>query len=160
MNKNVEKAMNQQIQEELFSSYIYLSMAAYFESLNLRGFAHWMRTQAEEEKEHAMKFFDHINERGGRVQLKAIDAPPIEFDSPLAAFRRAFEHEQKISGLIHDLYRLASEEADYPAYSLLQWFVDEQVEEEASTGTVVERLEMVGDNKVGLLMVDRELAQR
>jgi ferritin len=160
MNKNVEKAMNQQIQEELFSSYIYLSMAAYFESLNLRGFGHWMRSQAEEEKEHAMKFFDHINERGGRVQLKAIDAPPVEFDSPLAAFRRAFEHEQKITGLIHDLYRLATEEGDYPAYSLLQWFVDEQVEEEDSTSAVVERLEMVGDNKVGLLMVDRELAQR
>jgi ferritin len=160
MNKNVEKAMNQQIQEELFSSYIYLSMAAYFESLNLRGFAHWMRSQAGEEEEHAIKFFDHINERGGRVQLKAIDAPPFEFDSPLAAFRRAFEHEQKITGLIHDLYRLANEEGDYPAYSMLQWFVDEQVEEENSTGAVVDRLEMVGDNKVGLLMLDRELAQR
>jgi ferritin len=160
MNKAMQEAMNNQIQAELYSSYIYLSMAAYFESSNLPGFAHWMNLQAGEELEHAMKFFGHINERGGRVKLMAIDAPPVDFESPLAIFKMAYEHEKKVTGLIHDLYSLATKENDYPALSLLQWFVDEQVEEENSALTVVEHLEMVGDNKTGLLMLDRELGQR
>ena len=160
MNKAVQDAMNNQIQAELHSSYIYLSMTAYYESLNLGGFAHWMRVQSQEELAHAMKFFDHIHERGGRVKLTTIDAPPIEFEDPLTAFRMAFEHEQKITGLISDLYRLATDENDYGALSLLQWFVDEQVEEESNTGSVVEMLEKVGDNSMGLFMVDRQLAGR
>jgi ferritin len=160
LSKAVQDAMNEQIKNELYSAYIYLSMSAYYESLNLPGFAHWMRLQAQEEVEHAIKFFDHINDRGGRVELMAIDAPPIEFDSPLAAFKMAYEHEQKVTGMIHKLYKLAIQENDFPAQSMLQWFVDEQVEEEKSALEVVEQLEMVGEHKMGLFMVDRELGQR
>jgi ferritin len=160
INKTMQDAMNEQIQAELHSSYIYLSMAAYYESINLPGFAHWMRLQSQEELEHALKFFDHINERGGRVELLPIDAPPVEFDSPLAAFRMAYGHEQKVTALIHNLFKLATEQNDYPALSMLQWFVDEQVEEEQSALAVVEQLEMIGDHKMGLFVVDRELARR
>ena len=160
MNKAVQGAMNNQIQAELHSSYIYLSMAAYYESLNLAGFARWMRLQSQEELAHAMKLFDHIDERGGRVILTTIDAPPVDFEDPLTAFKMAFAHEQKITGLINDLYKLATDENDYAALSLLQWFVDEQIEEESSTGSVVEMLEKVGDNSMGLFMVDRQLAGR
>jgi ferritin len=135
-------------------------MSAYYESLNLPGFAHWMRLQAQEEVEHAIKFFEHINDRGGRVTLLAIDAPPVEFDSPLAAFKMAYTHEQQVTGMIHNLYKIAVEENDFPALSMLQWFVDEQVEEEKSALEVVEQLEMVGEHKMGLFMVDRELGRR
>ena len=160
INKAVQDAMNDQIQAELYSSYIYLSMAAYYESLNLTGFARWMRVQSQEELAHAMKFFDHINGRGGRVILAAIESPPVKFEDPLTAFKMAYEHEKKISGLIHDLYRVATGENDYGALSLLQWFVDEQVEEERNTGDVVAMLEKVGDNPMGLFMVDRQLGAR
>jgi ferritin len=160
LNKTMQDAMNNQVQAELYSSYIYLSMAAYFESSNLLGAANWMRLQSQEELAHALKFFDHINERGGRVELMAIEAPPIEFESPLAVFKMAYEHEQKVTGMIHDLYKLAVAQNDYPALSMLQWFVDEQVEEEQSALAVVEQLEMIGDNKMGLFMIDRELGQR
>jgi ferritin len=156
----MQDAMNEQIQAELYSSYIYLGMAAYFDSENLPGAAHWMRLQSQEEVEHAMKFYEHINERGGRVALKAIKEPPFTYDSALAVFEAAYAHEQKVTGLIHDLYKLALAENDYPALSMLQWFVDEQVEEEESALAVVEKLKMIGDNKMGLFMVDRELAQR
>jgi ferritin len=156
----MQDAMNEQIKNEFHSAYIYLSMSSYYESLNLPGFAHWMRLQAQEEVEHAMKFFDHINDRGGQITLLAIDAPPVEFDSPLAAFRMAYAHEQKVTGMIHNLYKIAVEENDFPALSMLQWFVDEQVEEEKSALEIVEQLEMVGEHKMGLFMVDRELGQR
>jgi ferritin len=159
-SKTIQDAMNEQIKNELYSAYIYLSMSAYFESINLPGAAHWMRLQSQEEVEHAMKFFEHINERGGRVSLMAIDAPPVEFDSPLAAFQMAYEHEQKVTGMIHNIYRLAIEEKDYAANTMLQWFVDEQVEEEKSAQEVVDNLEMIGDNKMGLFMLDRGLGQR
>lgn len=160
INQTMQDAMNKQIQAEMYSSYIYLSMAAYFESLNLAGSAHWMRLQANEELAHAMKFFDHINERGGRVELMAIDAPPFEFDSAVAVFEMAYQHEKKVTGLIHDLYKLAMEQNDYAALSMLQWFVDEQVEEESSALAVVEKLQMIGDSKMGLFMIDQELGQR
>ena len=160
MNKKMLAAMNDQIQAELYSAYLYLSMAAYYESLNLPGFANWMRLQAEEENLHGMKFFDYIIDRGGRVELKAIDAPPADFEDPLTAFKMAYEHETMVTARIHKLYKLAVEEHDFPSQSLLTWFVDEQVEEEKSTLEVVEQLEMVGDHKMGLFMVDRELGQR
>jgi len=160
INQTMQDAMNKQIQAELYSSYIYLSMAAYYETQNLPGFANWMYLQADEERAHAMKFFNHIVERGGQVALLAIDAPPVEFDSALAAFKMAYDHERKVTGLIHNLYKLALEQNDFPALSMLQWFVDEQVEEEDSTLSVVEQLEMIGDHKVGLFMMDRELGQR
>jgi len=160
MNERVEKAFNEQINEELFSSYIYLAMSAHFESMNLEGFANWMKLQAQEEVEHAMRFFDHINRRGGRVVLKAIGEPDTDYGSPLQAFEKALAHEQHITGTINALYQLALEENDYPAQLELQWFIDEQVEEEENAGRVVELLKMAGDNKGALLMLDRELAQR
>ena len=160
LSKTIQDAMNDQIKNELYSAYIYLSMSSYFESINLPGSAHWMRLQSQEEVEHAMKFFEHINDRGGRVSLMAIDTPPVEFDSPLAAFRMAYEHEQKVTGMIHNIYKLVIAENDYAANSMLQWFVDEQVEEEKSALEVVEHLEMIGDNKMGLFMLDKQLGQR
>ncbi len=160
MNQRVEKAFNDQINEELFSSYIYLAMAAHFKAMNLDGFAGWMRHQADEEVEHAMRLFTHINRRGGRVVLKAIGEPPLDFGSPLEAFQKALAHEQHITGTINALYEIAVEEKDYPAQMELQWFIDEQVEEEENTGGVVELLKMAGDNKGALLMLDRELAKR
>jgi ferritin len=160
MNQRVEKAFNDQINEELFSSYIYLAMAAHFKAMNLDGFAAWMRHQADEEVQHAMRLFTHINRRGGRVVLKAIGEPPLDFGSPLEAFQKALAHEQHITGTINALYEIAVEEKDYPAQMELQWFIDEQVEEEENTGGVVELLKMAGDNKGALLMLDRELAKR
>lgn len=160
LSKTMQDAMNEQIKNELHSAYIYLSMSAYYESLNLPGFAHWMRLQAQEEVEHAMKFFDHINDRGGRVELKPIDGVPLEWDSPLAAFKAAYAHEQKVTGMIHNLFKMSVEENDFAARSMLQWFVDEQVEEEKSALEVVEQLEMIGEHKMGLFIIDRELGQR
>ncbi|MBC8264607.1 MAG: ferritin [Anaerolineales bacterium] len=159
-NKTVQDAMNEQIKNELYSAYIYLSMSAYFEDTNLPGFAHWMRLQAQEEEEHAMKFFHFINERGGRVVLQAIDQPPIEFESPLDVFERTLEHEQKVTGMIHQLYALAVQEQDYASQVFLQWFVTEQVEEEASATQIVETLKLIGDKRHALLMLDRELGSR
>lgn len=160
MNQRVEKAFNDQINEELFSAYMYLAMAAHFKAMNLDGFAGWMRHQADEEVQHAMRLFTHINRRGGRVVLKAIGEPPLDFGSPLEAFQKALAHEQHITGTINALYEIAVEEKDYPAQMELQWFIDEQVEEEENTGGVVELLKMAGDNKGALLMLDRELAKR
>ena len=160
INKTIQDAMNNQIQAELYSSYLYLSMAAFFESLNWGGFAHWMRRQSQEEVEHAMKFFAHINDRDGRVELKAIEAPPFAFESPVAVFRMAYEHEQKVTGLIHDLYKLATEQKDYAALSMLKWFVDEQVEEEKNTHAIVDKLDKIGESKMGFFMLDHELGQR
>jgi ferritin len=160
MNQRVEKAFNDQINEELFSAYMYLAMAAHFKAMNLDGFASWMRHQADEEVEHGMRLFTHINRRGGRVVLKAIGEPPLDFGSPLEAFQKALAHEQHITGTINALYEIAVEEKDYPAQMEIQWFIDEQVEEEENTGGVVELLKMAGDNKGALLMLDRELAKR
>jgi ferritin len=160
MNEKVEAAFNEQINEELFSSYVYLALAAQFEAMSLEGFAHWMRQQAQEELEHAMRLFDHIGRRGGRVRLKAVGEPPFEFGSPLEGFEKALAHEKHITGCIHRLYDLARDEGDYPAQIELQWFIDEQVEEEENTGRVVDLLKMAGDNQSALLMLDRELAQR
>ena len=160
MNKRVEEAFNEQINEELFSSYVYLAMAAHFETRNLEGFTSWMKLQAQEELQHAMRLFDHINRRGGRVVLKAIGEPPLDFGSPVEVFEKALAHEEHISACIHRLYGIAVEEKDYPAQMELQWFIDEQVEEEENAGRVVDLLKMAGDSQSALLMLDRELAQR
>ena len=156
----MHQALNDQIHHELESAYIYLSMSAYFESENFPGFAHWMKMQFEEEMEHAFKFYDFIHSRGGKVKLLAIAEPPVKFESPLAAFENALKHEQKITNDIHNLYSLATEEKDYPSLSFLQWFIDEQVEEEENVGGVVEDIRRVQNSEHGLLMLDRELAQR
>lgn len=160
MNERVEKAFNDQINEELFSSYVYLAMAAHFEAENWEGFAGWMKHQAQEEVEHAMRLFNHLTRRGGRVALKAIGEPPLEFGTPLEAFEKALAHEQHITAAITALYELSLEEKDYPAQLELQWFIDEQVEEEENTGRAVDLLKMAGDNKGALLMLDREMAKR
>lgn len=160
LNPTVQQALNDQVQKELHSAYIYLSMAAYFEAENLPGAAHWMRNQAAEEQEHAMKIFDFIQDRGGRVTLQAIDAPPATFASPLAVFEAAYAHEQKVTKSIHDLYALAVKEGDYPTQVMLQWFIDEQVEEEKNASAIMAQLQMVGDSPAALFMIDRQLAAR
>jgi ferritin len=160
LNKKVQEAMNEQIKNELYSGYLYLSMSAYFEANNLPGFARWMRLQAEEEQEHALKFFDFVHDRGGRVVLQAIDQPPAEFESQLAVFELTLEHERKVTRLIHELYALALQENDYASQVMLQWFVDEQVEEEKNAEQIVETLKMVGDGGQALVMLDRQLGQR
>ncbi len=156
----MQDAINVQIRDELYSAYLYLSMAAYFESASLPGFASWMRIQSQEEVTHAMKLFDFVNERGGRVTLHAIEQPPLEFESPRAVFETTYEHEQKVTGLIHNLYEVALEEKDYAAQVMLHWFIDEQVEEEDGVSQILDVLERVGDNDQGLLMLDRELGRR
>lgn len=160
MNETVQKAINEQITLEFAASHVYLSMSAYFESINLSGFAHWMRVQSEEEREHALKFFDFVNDRGGRVLLQAIEEPQIEFASPLNTMELALKHEQKVTASIHNLYNLALKENDLPAQNLLRWFIDEQVEEEKNADDIIQNLKLVGNDGTGLLMIDRELAGR
>jgi ferritin len=160
LTQKMRQALNDQIHHELESAYIYLSMSAYFESENFPGFAHWMKMQFEEEMEHAFRFYDFIHSRGEKVKLLAIAEPPETYESPLAAFENALAHEQKITNDIHNLYSLATEEKDYPSLSFLQWFIDEQVEEEENVGGVVEDIKRVHKSDHGLLMLDRELAQR
>ena len=160
LGKKIQDAMNEQMKNEFYSAYQYLSMAAYCESMNLPGFAHWMRAQSQEETEHAMKFFDFILDRGGRVVLQAMAQPVVEFGSPLEVFERALEHERKVTAMINDLYGLAVRENDYASQTFLQWFVTEQVEEEKNAGDVVETLKMIGDKSEALFLLDRELGQR
>ena len=160
LSKALEEAINEQINKELYSAYLYLSMSAYCEAESLPGFAMWMRVQAQEEVEHAMKFFDHVNDRGGRVVLKAIEMPPPVWKSPLEMFEQVLEHERKVTGLINRLYELALKENDYATQMELQWFITEQVEEEDNAGRVVGQLKRVGDQPMGLLMLDRQLGER
>lgn len=160
IGKRMQDAMNEQIKHELESAYLYLSMVAYFHSESLDGMAQWMTVQAQEELAHAMKFFNHIDERDGRVELKALSQPQKEWASPLEAYKAAYNHERFITDKINDLVKLASEEGDYAAGIMLQWFVTEQVEEESSTLKVVDLLERIGDSGHGLIMADRELGTR
>ncbi len=160
IGKKMEAAFNEQVNAELFSAYLYLSMAGYLESLNLSGFANWMRVQWQEELFHALKMHDYILERGGRVDLKAIDAPQSEWESVLAAFEATLAHEQKVTGLVNDLVYLARDERDNAAENFLQWFVNEQVEEEDNASKLVGQLKMIQDSPQALFMIDRELGQR
>ena len=160
LNKKIEEALNDQINAELGSAYVYLSLAAYFESKNLDGFANWMKNQAQEEVEHAMRFYGYINDRGGRVILTRIDGPQTEWKSPLDGFTAALDHEKMITGRIDRLVELADKEKDHASHGFLMWFVSEQVEEEDNVGRVVEKLKLVGDSPNGLFIMDRELAQR
>ena len=160
INKKMQDALNEQINAEFYSAYLYLSMAAYFESTNLPGFATWMRAQTQEELLHAMKIYDYVNERGDRITLKSIAEPPSEWKSPLDAFEAAYGHEQKVTGLINGLVKLANEEKDIAANTFLQWFVHEQVEEEESAETVVNKLKQVADASDGMNMLDNEMGQR
>lgn len=160
IGKRMQDAMNEQIKHELESAYLYLSMVAYFHSESLDGMAQWMTVQAQEELAHAMKFLNHIDERDGRGELKALSQPQKEWASPLEAYKAAYNHERFITDKINDLVKLASEEGDHAAGILLQWFVTEQVEEESSTLKVVDLLERIGDSGYGLIMADRELGTR
>lgn len=160
LTQKIEQALNKQINAELFSAYMYLSMSAYFESESLRGMASWMRIQAQEELAHAMKLFDFVNDRNGRVVLASIDGPKTQWDSPLQAFEDALRHETHITGLIYDLMNLSQAEKDHAAHNFLEWFVNEQVEEEASARQVVDKLKLAGDSSVALLLIDNELGQR
>lgn len=160
LSDKLQKALNEQINNEFHAAYLYLAMAEYFQANNLAGFAHWMRLQREEEIGHGMKIFDFILDRNGRVTLDEITRPKAGFESPLDVFERALEHERMVTGRINDLYELAKKAKDYPAEALMQWFVIEQVEEEASALQIVEQLRMAGDNSAALLMLDRQMAGR
>jgi len=156
----IQEALNNQINEELFSSYLYLAMSSHFQETDLPGFSTWMRVQAQEELMHAMKIFDFIIERGGRVNLQSVKEPTHVWDSPLAAFEAAYEHERHITSCIDELVDLARENRDHATEIFLQWFVTEQVEEEASADEIVKKLKMIDGSKNGLFMMDRELGAR
>jgi ferritin len=160
IGKTLQDAMNDQINKELFSSYLYLSMAAWFEDKNLPGFAKWMRVQETEEREHAMKFYDFLFERGGRVTLMAIDAPKTEWKTTLEAFDQVAAHEASVTASINALYELALKEKDYPAQIMLQWFITEQVEEEKNAAEIVASLKLIEDRGTAVLMLDHRLAKR
>ncbi len=160
MKDVVLKALNEQIHMELESAYTYLAMAAHFEDRSLPGFAGWMRQQAREEVAHAMRLFEHVVDRSGRVVLKAVAQPPQDFGGPLEAFTSALEHEQKVTASIHELYELTTRERDFAAQVELQWFVNEQVEEEKTATDIVDRLRLAGDNDAALLLLDQQLGAR
>jgi len=160
ISKKMQTAINEQINAELYSSYLYLSMSAYYQSLNLPGFANWMRVQAQEELMHAMKFYDYVNTRGGHINLQPIDGPKTEWSSPTAPFADGLEHEGKVTALINNLVDLAIKERDHATATFLDWFVNEQVEEEANADAVLRQLKLIGGEGNGLFMIDRELATR
>ena len=160
MNAAVQDAFNEQIRHELASGYLYLSMSAHFDHQNFPGFAHWMRLQAQEELAHAMRLFDYVLRRGGRVELRGIEAPPTDFGAPLTVFERVLEHERAVTGLINSLFELSGKEGDWAAQQELQWFIAEQVEEEDSASTASEQVRMAGDDQGALLMLDQQLGSR
>jgi len=160
ISNKMEKALNEQLNAELFSSYLYLSMAAHFEANNWRGFANWMKKQSEEEYGHAMKFFEFINEVGKKVTLDKIEKPKLEWNSPLEAFEEALKHEEYITKRINDLVNLAVEEKDHATNNFLQWFVKEQVEEVSTVQKIVETMKLIGEHTASLFMLDHELGKR
>ena len=160
LSKKVEEAVNAQMNREFYSSYLYLSMSAQFESNNLRGFAHWLRIQANEELGHAMKFYDYVTQRGGHQALRQIDAPPNKWKSNKAVFEEAYKHEQKITKHIAELVDLARSERDHATEVFLQWFVNEQVEEEMSANDIARKVELAGDSWGALFVIDSELGKR
>ena len=160
ISRTLQDAFNDQIRHEIQSAYLYLGMSMYAHSVNLPGFAGWLRIQWQEELGHAMKFAGIVGDRGGRVTLQAIEKPPVDYKSPLEMFQEVLAHEQKISALINKLYEAALKENDYASQVELQWFIGEQVEEEKVASGIVEQLKMVGESGTPLLMLDRQLAAR
>lgn len=160
LSEKMEEALNEQLNAELYSSYLYLSMASHFKKIGLPGFARWMDVQALEEMTHAMKFFNYISDRGEQAILTPVPGPPSTWVSPLAAFENAFQHEVRVTGLINGLVNLAIEQKDHATNNFLQWFVGEQVEEEASADAIVQKLKLIRDDHGGLFMLDQELGQR
>lgn len=160
INKNIQTAINHQIKEELYSSYLYLSMSAYAAGRNLKGFANWFSVQAKEELDHAMGFFTYLLNRGGKVELLEIPKPPNVFKSPKSLFDEGLKHEQFITGKINLLYELSGEEKDYSFQSFLKWYIDEQVEEEGNAAEMIEKMKMAGESEATLLLIDSQLAIR
>lgn len=160
LSKEVEKAINNQIKNEYYSSYIYLSMASYCESINMQGFANWMRTQSDEEMKHAMRLFDYVIARDGRVVLQSIPKPPLDFGSLAKIFQQVLDHEREVTSMINKLYELAINDNDHATAVELQWFISEQVEEEKSAKDILEKLRMAGDDPSALLILDRQISER
>jgi len=160
LSNSMLNQMNEQVKHELFSAYLYLSMAAHFEAANLGGFASWMRLQAAEEQEHAMKFFDYILDRGGKVALQAIDGPQVDFGTPIDVFEKVLAHEQHVTALVHKLYAQAVKDEDYATQVFLNWFVTEQVEEEKNATTILETLKLIGDKSNAIYQLDHQLGKR
>jgi ferritin len=160
ISEKIQKALNDQINAEFYSAYLYLSMAAYFESQNLGGFSNWMRVQTQEEIAHGMLMFNHLNQRGGTVKLTSIETPPGVWSSPLEVFEKAYAHEQKVTGLINHIVDIVLSENDHATNIFLQWFITEQIEEELNTSTIAHELKIAGENSNSLFMIDRELAAR
>jgi len=160
LSQTLQDALNSHINKELYSSYYYLAMSAYCDTINLSGFAHWLRRQSYEEYGHGMKIFGYVSDRGGRVTLKAIDQPPVDFQSAVDVFEKVLEHEKVVTAGINELYAKAVEEKDYATQAFLQWFISEQVEEEKTASEIVEQVKMVGGHPNGLMMMDRHLASR
>ena len=160
LSKTIEAALNEQIKNEFYSAYYYLSMSAYFEAANLPGSAHWMRTQFGEEQTHALKLYDYVNSRNGRVTLLPIEQPPVSYDSPQEVWEQVLKHEQKVTAMIHHLYELAGKEKDYATQTMLAWFITEQVEEEKNAGLMAERFQQAGKNPANILMFDGHFTKR
>ena len=160
LSPTIQEALNKQINHEFYSSYFYLSVSAYFESLNLGGFSHWMRLQSQEEREHGMRLLDHLHDRNGQATFEAIAQPPIEFQSPAEAFQQALQHEDHVTQTINRFYELAVEEKDYAIQVELQWFISEQVEEEKQARQILDQLKMIGDQGTALYLLDKELGER
>lgn len=158
ISQKLQDAINAQIQAEMYSANLYLAMSAYFQSVGLGGFAHWMYIQYQEEMFHSMKFFNYLFSRGGRTVIKHIEEPPVDFESPLAVFERALKHEQFVTSLINKLYEVALEEKDYACQTFLEWYIDEQVEEEESAQAIVDKIKLAGEG--GIYWVDKEMAAR
>ncbi len=159
LSKKLEDALNEQMNWEIYSAHIYLSMSSHFAQKGLGGIAQWMNAQYKEEMFHAMKFFDYILEAGGKAQLGQIDAPPLTWESPLAAFEEALEHERDVTARINRIADLAVEEKNHAVGIFLQWFISEQIEEEDSVGDIVDKMKLVSDGS-GLFMLDRDLGAR
>ncbi len=160
LTEKMEAKLNEHINAELYSAYLYLSMSAYFKSIDLPGFVNWMQVQFEEEMSHAMKFFEFVDNMNGRIRLATIQAPPVEWESPVEVFQETYDHERSVSEQIFKLVSLSLEENDHATNNFLQWFVAEQVEEESSVKSILSKLKFIGDSKSGLFMVDQELAKR
>lgn len=160
LKEKILKALNKQINTELFSSYEYLAMSAYFKEENLDGFAHWFRIQSQEEYAHATKIYDYIHRANSKVTLEKIDAPKANWKNTLEVFEETYAHEQKVTKAIDEIVNLAIEEKDHATNNFLQWFVSEQVEEESTALNILEKVRLIGDNKNGLFLLDRELGQR
>ncbi|MCX6696886.1 MAG: ferritin [Methanoregula sp.] len=160
LSKSMEEAINRQVNRELYSAYLYLGMSAYFSSVNLAGFAKWMRIQAKEERAHAMKFYDYIVARGGKIALLDIEAPKTKWASATKVFEEVYAHEQKVTGMINTLVELATKEKDHASFEMLQWFVKEQVEEEEHASEILAKVRTLGDVPGHLFYLDHQLAKR